>query len=200
MRKPPPILRENRRFTKFPPVTPAPARNSAHLPSSQKPRAMAQFPSRRGSATSFPNEKIFGNLSKNPVNLSIFTEIFGNSISAGEATGAFIIPEPPEAARTATAGKCGEMPRWKTAPDSPERGRRKAGQPPRLHPNAPFPDTATAGKCALRAAFATGKNEGRRAASPAYPIDAKTRQRQLRGNACSLFPPKGSQSRPARGC
>ena len=67
---------------------------------------MAEFPSRRGSATSFPNEKIFGNLSKNPVNLSIFTEIYGNSISAGEATGAFMIPEPAEAARTATAGKC----------------------------------------------------------------------------------------------
>jgi len=33
---------------------------------------------RRGSAASFPNEKIAGNLSKYPVNLSNFIEIYGN--------------------------------------------------------------------------------------------------------------------------
>ena len=38
---------------------------------------------------------MFGNLSKNPVNLSNFIDIFGNSIFSSEATGSAIIPESP---------------------------------------------------------------------------------------------------------
>ena len=44
------------------------------------------------------------NLSKNPVNLSNFIEIYGNSIFSNEAPGFAIIPKSPESARTASAG------------------------------------------------------------------------------------------------
>ena len=64
----------------------------AHTPASA--RICAHFPS-----------KISRNLRKNPVNLSIFIEFFGNSISASEAIGSAIIPQSPESARTANAGK-----------------------------------------------------------------------------------------------
>ena len=93
--------------------------------------------------------KIYGNLRKNPVNLSIFIEFFGNSIFSNKPIGFTIIRESPESARTAIAGNCEGGLRWKTKPDSPERGHRKASQPLRLLPNASLPVTANAGKCAL---------------------------------------------------
>ena len=69
-----------------------------------------RIPLRPDSAASYPVKKFVGNLSKNPVNLSIFIEFFGNSLSSSEATGSAIIPESPESARAGNAGKCGTNP------------------------------------------------------------------------------------------
>ena len=60
----------------------------ARVPAPAIPRNFAHFPS-----------IIYGNLSN-------FIDIFRNSISASEAPGSAIIPESPEFARTAIAGKC----------------------------------------------------------------------------------------------
>ena len=114
----------------------ATARNSPHLPSWREARAVAEFPCARmwrrrnpaagtGSlaripAPHFPS-KIYRNLPNNPGNLSNFSEIFGNSVSAGEATGAFMIPEPPEAARTANADKYALVPSGAKGMDRPRR-------------------------------------------------------------------------------
>ena len=46
-------------------------------------------------------------LSKNPVNLSVFIEFYRNSVFSNKPIGSTIIPESPESARTANAGKCG---------------------------------------------------------------------------------------------
>ena len=98
----------------------ATARNSAHLPLPREARAWQNSPARglRGVKTQENNSRKYPvNLWKNPVNLSNFIEFFGNSVSEGEATGSAMIPESPESARTANAGKC--APGLKTNPPYP---------------------------------------------------------------------------------
>ena len=144
-------------------IAPAVARKSAHLPprgrlggrgilamslgrgifASGTPRISPHFPS-----------KIYGNLSKNPVNLSIFIEFFGNSVSAGEAVGSAIIPESP---RVRADGKCGQM----------RRVNPPAGRCPR---QGEIDTLANAGKCAQAA---------RR--SPAPLDQAEPARSQMRG-------------------
>ena len=86
----------------------APPRNCAHLPLRGRLPGrgiLAMSPGRRICASAAPRNcphflsKIFGNLAK-------FSEFFRNSVSPDEAARAAIIPESPESARTADAGKC----------------------------------------------------------------------------------------------
>ncbi len=86
-----------------------PQRISPHLPSWRDRPIVAESSCAATRRRHFPRNLIFRNLRKNPVNLSIFIEFYGNSIFLNEATGSAIIPESPESARTATAGKCGSI-------------------------------------------------------------------------------------------
>ncbi len=70
-----------------------------------------RIPLRPDSAASFPEKKIVSYLSKNPVNLSVFIEFFGNSLSSSEATGFAMIPVFSSSPVPANAGKCGGRPR-----------------------------------------------------------------------------------------
>ena len=152
----------------------------AHLPSSRKARLMAEFPCAALPRRHFPQNFISGNLSKNPVNLSIFIDIFGYktrpmrkgftramserltragrvSLFSKEPRGSAIIRGFFLRPLTASAGNC--------APDAPgkldsERRRRGCNAPGRSHHMARQPlriphcdssrRTANAGKCGSR--------------------------------------------------
>ena len=144
---------------------------------------MAVFPRPRIPRRHIPPLTICGYLSKNPVNLSIFTEFFGNSISGGRSDRLRHHTAVPEAARAANAGKCGAGPGGRRS-RPPRSGRRKASQPPRLLPDASFPVTATAGKCAFRAASAARKTKADGRPLQHIPSTRKTRDGncgQMRG-------------------
>ena len=149
----------------------------AHLPSSRKARLMAEFPCAALPRRHFPKNLISGNLSKNPVNLSIFIYIFGYktrpmrkgftramsecltragrvSLFSNEPRGSAIIGGFFLRPLTANAGNC--------APDAAgklhsERRRRGSGtghhtarQPLRIPPCDSSRRTANAGKCGSR--------------------------------------------------
>ena len=65
---------------------------------------------RSGSPASFPSNLIYGNLSKNPVNLSIFIEFFRNSSSPNAPERFLIIREFSLNPSMANAGNCGVKP------------------------------------------------------------------------------------------
>ena len=100
------------------------------------------------------------------------------------AGGLSSIPRRREKPMTANAGNCGGGPRWKTEPDSPERGHCKASQPLRLLPDASFPVTANAGKCAF---VPTRESHSDRGPRNQPPLDGAV------GKA--LIPDRGIQTR-----
>ena len=65
-REPPPILRQNRRFAKFPSLTPATARKSAHLPSSRALRIHGRIPLRPVAAAEPGRRSRFSRASRGP--------------------------------------------------------------------------------------------------------------------------------------
>ena len=170
MKKPPPA----------PGRTPRAGAGSPHLRAFAVIAGVARrgsIPPRPDSAASYPPQTISGYLSKNPVNLSIFTEFFGNSISGGRSDRLRHHTAVPEAARAANAGKCGAGPGGRRS-RPPRSGRRKASQPPRLLPDASFPVTANAGKCAPRAAPGSRPAPAVRTASAARKTKADGRPLQ----------------------
>ena len=113
----------------------------------------------------FPS-KIYRNLPKNPVNLPVFIEFYGNSVSF-------------ETKRSAP-------PSYRNPPNPREpqmRGNARASRWGRIH-------SGQGGKASREFPAGPGR-EGRRAASPAYPVDAKTRLRQMRANAWAVCPADG---------
>ena len=145
-------------------ITPAARSICAHLPSSRMARLMAEFPCAALPPRHFPKNLISGNLSKNPVNLSIFIEIFGYKTRPGrvslfskEPRGSAIIRGFFLRPLTASAGNCAPDAAAKLDSDwrsrgcnAPGRGHHMARQPLRIPPCDSSRRTANAGKCGSR--------------------------------------------------
>ncbi len=152
----------------------------AHLPSSRKARLMAEFPCAALPRRHFPKNLISGYLSNNPVNLSIFIDIFGYktrpmrkgftramsecltrpgrvSLFSKEPRGSAIIRGFFLRPLTANAGNCApdaaaklDSERRSRGCNAPGRSHHTARQPFRVPPCDSSRRTANAGKCGSR--------------------------------------------------
>ena len=109
-----------------------------------RPSDRGRIPLRRDPSASNPRKKLSFNLSNNPVNLSNFIEIYGNSISPGEATGFAIIRARAPGSATAIAGKCGLVSNGMQR-ISPGRREGAMSAQPQMRGNAPRGETSLSG-------------------------------------------------------